>query len=525
VWVPALFAGVFLLGGMTVGAVYLAQPRPTPAVEEPKTPRAEEPDKRPSEDKQLAEERRQLEEERRQLEEDKKRLAFARRMREAEEALTKKQYAAAEKAYTEALKLYPDDADARNGLTAAKTSALASEAASANAKEERQKRDAEVARLMEQGKAAMGKKEFAAAVRAFTVAKQLAPDDADVGKALEGALASADADAGEKKKLADYQVHLDAGRAALTAGRFEEAVREFQAALNVLPDDQTAAINLKTAQNRLAAGAEMAKRQEAYAELMQRAQAALDAGRPDQAVPPLKQAAKLFPDDKNTQKMLKTALLDASTAEAEYNRLMALGDAAMSRQRFEEANRLYTQAGQALPGDRAAADKARAAANAVTDRQAAIVAYQRYMTQAALDMENQRYPSAVRNFQEALRIVPGDANALQGLTDARSAIAAATRQRGQLDTLLQKGATALQQLQYAEAITIYTDALRLAPGDPRATRGLSQARYGRAMVQGRVALAANRNQDAIRYFEEALEQAPGDPAAMALLAQARVRRK
>src|SRR5690242_1424475 len=28
VWVPALFAGVFLLGGMGVAAIYFAQPRP-----------------------------------------------------------------------------------------------------------------------------------------------------------------------------------------------------------------------------------------------------------------------------------------------------------------------------------------------------------------------------------------------------------------------------------------------------------------------------------------------------------------
>ena len=518
--VVALLAGVFLLGGMVIAAVYLAQPQPVPAaVEDKKEPRASE------EDPRLAEERRQLDEERRQLEEEKKRLTFARRMREAEEALTKKQYAAAEKAYTEALKLYPEDADAKNGLTAAKTSALAAEAVATHAKEEQQKRDAEITRLLEQGKAAMEKKEFAAAVRAFTMAKQLAPDNAEASKALENALAAADADAGEKKKLADYQMHLDAGRAALTGGRFEEAVREFQAALKILPDDATAAINLQTAQNRLAAGAEVAKRQEAFADLMQRARAALDARRPDQAVPPLKEAVKLFPDDKNAKKMLRAAMLDAATVEAEYTRLMALGDSAMTRQRFEEANRLFTQAGEVLPGDRAAADKARAAADAATDRQAALVAFQRFMTQAGIDMENQRFVSAVRNFQEALRIVPNDASALQGLADARSALAAAERRRAQLDALMVKGATAVQQSQYAEAVRFYNDALQMATGDPRVLRGLTQARYGRAMQAGRQALATNRNADAIRYFEEALQLAPGDPAASALLAQAHIRRK
>lgn len=518
--VVALLAGVLVLGGMIAAATYLTQPQSSPSVVQPKK------ESRASEEGQrLTEARRQLDEERRQLEEEKKRLAFARRMREAEEALTKKRYAAAEKAYTEALKLYPDDADAKNGLTAAKTSALAAEAVASHAKEEQQKRDTEIGRLLGQGRAAMAKKEFAAAVRAFTMAKQLAPDNADASKALEGALAAVDADAGEKRKLADYQTHLDAGRAALTAGRFEEAVREFQAALKSLPEDATAAINLQTAQNRLAAGADLAKRQEAFADLMQRARAALNARRPDQAVPPLREAVKLFPDDRNVKKMLRAARLDASTVEAEYTRLMALGDSAMTRHRFEEANRLFTQAGEVLPGDRAAADKARAAADAVTDRQAALVAYQRFMTQAAIDMENQRFVSAIRNFQEALRILPNDANALQGLTDARSALAVAERRRAQLDALRVKGGTPLQQARFAEVLQSYNDALQTANVESRTLRGLAQVRYSRAMLAGRQALATNRNADAIRYFEEALQLAPGDPAASALLAQAQNRRK
>jgi tetratricopeptide (TPR) repeat protein len=529
VWVPALFAGVFILGGMVVAGVYLAQPRspvaPAPAVEKPKETRTNEDAKQKPDEDRLAEERRQLDEERRQLEEEKKGLAFARLMRQGEEALTKKQYTEAEKAYREALKLRPDDADAKSGLTAAKTSALAEKAVTEHTKEEQQKREAEIARLLEQGKTAMGKKEFAAAVRTFKIAKDLAPDNADVGKALDDALAAADADAGEKKKLADYQAHLDAGRAAMTAQRFDEAVREFQAALKVLPGDVTAALNLKTAQNRLAAGADLAKRQEAFADLMQRAQAALNAKRPDQAVPLLKEALKVFPDDKNARKSLQAAKLDAATAEAEYNRLLALGDAAMTRNRFEEANRLYTQAAQVLPGDPDATAKAQAAANAVTNRQAALVAYQRFMTQAALDMENLRYAGAIRNFQEALRVVPGDANALQGLADARAAVATLARQRGQYDALMLRGATALQKLQFAEAVQIYADSLRIVPNDPRALRGLSQAKYGRAMAQGRLALQANRQQDAIRHFEQALEIVPGDPTAMALLTQARIRRK
>lgn len=465
--IPALFAGVFLLGGLTVAGVYLAQPSPpaSPRTDEAKKTNAA--DHKPKgEDDRSAEERRQLDEERRQLESEKKRLAFERLMRKAGESLSKKNYADAENVYSDALKLFPDDADAKNGLSAAQTARQAVESAAAHAQEEKKTREAELARLREQGKTAMDQKEFAAAVRAFTLAKQLAPDDERVTQALDAARAAADADAAEKQKLADYQKHLDAGRAAMTAKNFEEAVAEFQAALKLLPGDATAAIDLKTAQNRLDAGVAGAKKQQEFADLMQRVQAAFESKRPDRAIPLLKQALKLFPEDKDARRLLKQAKAEMATAQTEYNRLMALGDAAMTRQRFDEAKRLYAQ---------------------------------------------------------AVEVLPDDAQATAKLQAATNALANSAPQRTQYNALMLRAAAAAQQLQYAESIALYTQALQMIPNDLIATQALIQAKYGQALAQGRIALAANRLRDAIVLFETALTIVPNDPAATALLAQARLR--
>lgn len=366
----ASLSGVFLLGGAAVTGLYVTRPgvSPIPVAGEPKETRVKD-DKHKVEENRLAEQRRQLDEQRRQLDEEKKRLAFARLMHKADEARTKKNYAGAEKVYREALKIYPDDADAKNGLTAAKTSRLAAEAAAARAKEEKEKRQPERARLLEQGKKAMDKKDFAAAVRAYTKAKQLAPDEARVSKALEDALAAVESVADEKKKLAENPRQVDDEREAVQA------------------------------------------------------------------------------------------------------------------------------------------------------------AYQRFMKQAAVDLENQRYPDALGNFQEALRIKPSDADALQGLADIRAAVAKLVLQRAQYEMLMLQAAAAVQQLQYDDAIRIYKQILQQMPNDARATQALKQVKYGRSLTRGRLALAANRPRDAIGYFEEALQIAPDDPAAMALLNQARLRQR
>ncbi len=368
----ASLAGTFLLGSAVVTGLYATRPgmAPIPVAKEPKETHANnDKAKRQADDDRLAEQRRQLDEQRRQLEEEKKRLAFARLLHKADEALSKKNYADAEKVYREALKFYPDDADAKNGLSAAKSSRLAAEAATAHAKEEKEKRRAEIARLLEQGKEAIDKKDFAAAIRAYTKAQQLAPDDARVSKALDEALAAVDADAEEKKKLTENQRRRD------------------------------------------------------------------------------------------------------------------------------------------------------------DDREAALTAYRRFMKQAALDMESRRYPDALGNFQEALRIKPDDADALQGLADVRAAVAKLVRQRAQYEALMLQAAAAVQQFQHDEAIRIYKQILQQMPNDPQATQALKQAKYDRVLTRGRLALAANRPRDAIGYFEEALQIAPDDPAARTLLNQARLRQR
>ncbi len=464
--IVALFSSMFILGGMAVAGVYLAQPTPPPARAENPKPAGVPADPSKAKTTRTDEQRRQPEEERQQLDREKKRLAFDKLMGKADHDLKAKRFADAENGYKEALKLFADDEAAQFGLKTARNSRRDMEQAATRQREEAKQRDAEVARCIERGKVAMEGKQFAAAIQAYTQAKRLAPADASIGEALARAQSAAADDAAEKKKLAGYRQHLEDGRAAMTAERYEEAVRAFQSALDLLPGDATAAIDLQSARKRLEAGADAAKKREKFNELLQDAQKELDAKRPDRAVPILRQAVKLFPDDRDTRRLLKKAALDATTARNEYNRSMALGDAAMARQNPDEAKRYYARAAKTLPGDELATTRAQAAAKIGTDL---------------------------------------------------------TAKRQQFDALLLQAAAASRQLQYADAVVAYNQALQLIPNEVRATQLLAQAKYGQALTAGRIALAQNRIRDAITLFEEALILVPNDPAATALLAQARLR--
>jgi tetratricopeptide (TPR) repeat protein len=83
------------------------------------------------------------------------------------------------------------------------------------------------------------------------------------------------------------------------------------------------------------------------------------------------------------------------------------------------------------------------------------------------------------------------------------------------------GATFEKQQKYAEAVAAYKEALRLMPGDAKATAALESAEFAQHMAAGRSAQAAKHFADAVREYEEALKLEPGNAEATAALKRAK----
>jgi tetratricopeptide (TPR) repeat protein len=86
---------------------------------------------------------------------------------------------------------------------------------------------------------------------------------------------------------------------------------------------------------------------------------------------------------------------------------------------------------------------------------------------------------------------------------------------------MQAAASFEKQQKYPEAIKAYQEALRLVPNDAKATASLKGAQYAGHMFEGRKAANAKRFPDAIREFEEALKLSPNNPEATGALKRAR----
>jgi tetratricopeptide (TPR) repeat protein len=350
--------------------------------------------------------------------------------------------------------------------------------------EGKEKTKAEFDRLVAQGKDALAAKKPAEAVRAFQAALLLMPGEEAV-TGLADARAALDKDDREKQRLANYRAHMDAGKAALVAQRFPDAQREFIAAQGFIPGDDAAIKGQRQAEDELKNIQDREKRKAAFKDQLDRARAALRAGRFDEAVAAANQALHLFPNDPEAKQVQRDAKLAWATARSQYDDLMTRANAALQLQGFEEAIRLYAEALRLFPGDDAAtlaSQQASQMALALVARQAA---YNRSMDAGAQALRDRRFGDAVTEFREALRLVPNDPAAARGLRDA------------------QAGEPKLREEQ-----------------DPRAGNDAPKARRAKcdqAIADGKAALNAKKFDDAIKDFEDALREVPNDPTAMANL--------
>lgn len=448
---------------------------------------------------------------------EKRQAEFDKLMAQANQALAGQRYEEAAKAYTDALELFPQNLDAAKGASLARKE----HAAQTKDKQEADRRTADFARLMDEGKKALEAKQYAQAKLAFENALALMPGQADAIKATDEAKLKLAADTEEKKKLADYEKFMAAGRAALVAERYADAIREYSAALGVLPNDAAALDGKRMAERRIGDEQNEEKRRSSYAQAMKIGEAALQARKYNDAVSAFELAAKLYPGDKDAAQGMKLAKDALTAAAATFNALMTQGQAAAALGRWEEAVRSYSEAARLFPDNPTANQALASAQKMMLDLQTLQAAYLRYMNAAAIAMQAGRYADAVGNYTEALRLVPTSPDAALGLRQAQVNLDREIRNRASYNQAMDRAANAYKQGRFADAVRHYQDALALYPDDMAATAGLHQARYAQYIAAGNADMQGKKYADAVRDYENALREMPGDLAAARALAQAR----
>ena len=117
------------------------------------------------------------------------------------------------------------------------------------------------------------------------------------------AVASA-AELAQQDRKEDYDKHMRAGANALQQRRFADAIREFEGALREVPNDPTAMVALKQAR---AAQADNANREAEFNKRMRAGQQLMNNKKYAEAAREFEAALQLNPNDREAQAALKRA--------------------------------------------------------------------------------------------------------------------------------------------------------------------------------------------------------------------------
>jgi len=129
-----------------------------------------------------------------------------------------------------------------------------------------------------------------------------------------------------------------------------------------------------------------------------------------------------------------------------------------------------------------------------------------------------------------LKLYPMDPGALRGLKDVNAALDAKPPpppkdNKTLYQKAMQEGAGLEKQAKYADAVKKFQEALQLMPNDAQATAGVRRAQFGQHMADGQRFLDGSQWVNAHREFEAALKINPNDAGAKKLLEKAKQKMK
>jgi tetratricopeptide (TPR) repeat protein len=405
-------------------------------------------------------------------------------MAAANNALAKSQYQLARDSYQKALSIKPDDLAAKSRL--AEVDRLEQEFAKQKSVLEQYQN------LIQSGDALMAHKNLAEAKETYTKALALKPGDKYAQTkitAIENSIAAEQANL-LKTKNENYNASISAGNNALVQNQFSIARENFQKALAIKPEDQTAKSRLTETDRLEAQFTKQKSVDEQYKKIIQTADALLSSKDLNKARESYTQALSIKPGDQYAQQKIATidntmAVEQAALLKSRndnYNAAIISGNDALAINQFSVARESFQKALSIKPEDQIARGRL-----AETDRLEAQFAkqksvdeqYKKIIQTADALLTSKELGKARDSYNQALSVKPGDQYAQLKITSIDNAIASqqaaklkATEEGYQAS--IGAANTAITQKSYTQAKEFLQKALSIKPGDIYASGKISE---------------------------------------------------
>ena len=349
--------------------------------------------------------------------------------------------------------------------------------------------------LMRSGNTKFASKDYISAKTYFEMALKQRPKDAEAKKKLDETLVKIQQDS-QRQEVFYY--HLDAGDALNAQNKYEEALAEYEKALEVFPDDKYTGAQADAIRAILK---ERKDKQDAYDTAIAQGNTLLEEENFDAAIMQFEIAKDIFPQDN----LPKERIAEAKRLQSLYNEKVARFDKLMEeannlalRKNFDAAIQKLNQALEIFPNDGQALSllQTMQGSKATNDR------YNAYIAEADRLYESKEYKDARVQYQGALSVVAGDSYATEMLSRLEPLIA-------QQDA---EEAARIAAEEEAARLAAEAEAARLA-AEAEAARLAAEAEAARLAAEAEAARIAAEQEAARLAAEEAARIAAEEEAA------------
>ena len=241
--------------------------------------------------------------------------------------------------------------------------------------------------------------------------------------------------------------------------------------------------------------------------------------------------SRVFINDKDIKQEIEVALKEAG--DGGINKLLAAALESEKKNDLQTAYQLYSEALKLKPGDKFLKEKIKDLDSKlkVIENQKKIQAeFDRLMALGNADMEQKNYQSAILNFRNASGVKPDERLVKTKISEAEGLLAAVNIQRSKTEEefkrLVAQGDEFVSKKMYADAISDYNGALKIKPNDPsvgskisaaeklsaieKEAKGKIEEQFRQFIASGEKNLGEKKYSDAVNDFKAGLNLKPGD---------------
>ncbi|MDR0802798.1 hypothetical protein [Fluviicola sp.] len=399
-------------------------------------------------------------------------------------------------------------------------------------------KEKQVAQLLSEGAAALGKKDLPGAKGKYQQVLSLDPSNATASEKISEIAKLENDQANEAQKIAAFEKLKGEGMALQNQSKYAEAKQKYLEAKAIKTDEEVEKA-IALCDKKIEEDLKNADLDKKYDATLAEAKGLEAAKKYDEAIARYNDALAIRNEQEpknriNAIKTLKESEAGQQKIEKEYLEALQKGDDLVAEKKYTDAIQAYNVALVLKPDEKLPVEKAKLAKSlAEKETSDGDMAYQKIIDVGNKAFEEKNYTKAKEMFNRAANFRPADQYPKQKLSQideiekvekqAQEQQNQFVKKMGEADALVKAGKP-------EEAITAYKVAKAIKPDDQTPDQKIAELQtllankvdpekeakmhYDQAMLNGNNAAASKDYNEAISYYEEALKHQPKDQSAL-----------